>query len=421
MRCIIKGARVLSGGIFSALDVRIVDEHIAEIAPEILPAADEAVIDGKGRHLFPGFTDVHVHLREPGFSYKETIETGTRAAAAGGYARVCAMPNIRPVPDNLEALREEMDMIDRTARVRVVPYGAITAGQHGQTLSQMAEMDPYVAGFSDDGRGVQSDAMMRAAMLEAKKLGKIIVAHCEDERLLSDVCVHEGVFSEKLGVFGNAAQSEWKQLKRDLRLVRETGAKYHACHLSSAVSVQLMRQAKKEGLDVTCETAPHYLTLNDTMLKDEGRFRMNPPIRAEADRRALVEGLIDGTVDMVATDHAPHAKEEKQCAFLHAQNGVTGLECAFAVLYTNLVRKGIMPLETLVERMALAPARRFGFAGGEIAVGAVSDLTLFNLERAYVIVPETFESKGKSTPFAGWKVFGACEMTMVGGKIQWQK
>lgn len=420
MRCVLKGARVFTDEALCARDVRILDGCIAEISPEILPAEGENVFFLQGCVLFPGFVDVHVHLREPGFSYKETIRTGTLAAARGGYTTVCAMPNLRPVPDDVEALGRLLAAIGRDARVRVVPIGAITRSERGETLSDLEEMAPFVAGFSDDGRGVQDEAVMREAMARARVLGKAIVAHCEDERLLTDVCVHEGAFSRKLGVRGNTAGSEWRQLERDLNLVRETGCRYHACHLSSAGSVELMRRAKAEGLDVSCETAPHYLLLNDEMLLDDGRFRMNPPVRTEDDRRALVEGLRDGTVDMVATDHAPHSREEKAGGFLRAMNGVVGLECAFPALYTGLVRTGEMPLETLVTRMSAAPAVRFGMESG-IRPGAPADLAAWNLEREYTIDPDEFLSMGRSTPFAGMRVFGECMWTMIGGEIAWRK
>ncbi|MCI8909188.1 MAG: dihydroorotase [Oscillibacter sp.] len=373
--------------------------------------------------VVPGFVDVHVHLREPGFSYKETVASGTAAAAAGGYTEVCAMPNLNPVPDTLEHLQVQLGLIQREARVRVCPYGAVTRGERGETLADLRAMAPYVAGFSDDGRGVQSEALMRRAMELARELDRPIVAHCEDESLLAKGwCVHDGVFARAHGLPGNDPASEWRQVARDLALVRETGCRYHVCHVSTKESVALIRQAKREGLPVTCETGPHYLVLCDGDLQEDGRFRMNPPIRAAADRDALVEGLLDGTVDCVATDHAPHAAEEKAGGLRGSLNGVVGLECAFPVLYTELVKPGKVPLETLLNALCIHPRKIFRLPGGELAEGQPADLTVLSLDcEPDLVAPETFQSMGRATPFAGRRVDAAVSMTLVGGEIVFQK
>lgn len=368
--------------------------------------------------ILPGFVDVHVHLREPGFLYKETILTGTQAAAHGGYAAVCAMPNLSPVPDSVEHLQPQLDAIARDAVVHVYPYGAITVGEKGETLADLAALAPHVIGFTDDGRGVQSDDMMRAAMKEAKRLGKIIVAHCEDNSLLRGGYIHDGEYARTHGHKGICSESEWGQIKRDLELVRETGCSYHICHVSTKESVELIREAKREGLDVTCETCPHYLLMDDSMLQDEGRFKMNPPIRSAADREALVEALCDGTIDMIITDHAPHSEEEKSRGLAGSLNGIVGLETAFPLLYTYLVKPGILPLERLVDLMCEAPARRFGIDCG-IGEGKSACFTVYDLNTEYKIDPATFLSMSKATPFTGWNVFGRCLATVVDGKLAW--
>ncbi len=357
----------------------------------------DAVSDEQNNYfILPGLADVHIHLREPGFSYKETIRTGTLAAARGGFTAVCSMPNVNPVPDAPETLKPQADAIERAAVVRVYPYGAITMGERGGELSDMDGLSPLVCAFSDDGRGVMDEGLMRDAMLKAKKLGKIIAAHCEDTRFAG-------------------AESEWRQLERDLRLAGETGCAYHVCHISCRESVALMRRAKAAGLDVTCETAPHYLALHDGLIQDDGRFKMNPPIRGAADRQALVEGLSDGTIDMIATDHAPHAPEEKSGGFAKSLNGVAGLETAFPVMYTLLVKTGVISLERLLELMAHEPRRRFGLPE------CPGDFTVFDLGQEYAIDPEGFLSMGRSSPFEGMAVYGKCILTAVGGKTAWQE
>lgn len=363
--------------------------------------------------VFPGFADVHVHLREPGFSYKETVKTGTASGARGGYVALCPMPNLSPAPDCLENLQAQLDIIKRDACIEVLPLGTITNGRKGEELSDMESMADNVAGFSDDGSGIQTDALMRQAMIKAKQLGKIIVAHCEDLSLIEKGgCIHKGEFAAKNGFVGISSESEWKQVERDLRLVEETGCAYHVCHVSTKETVELIRAAKAKGLDVTCETGPHYLTMTDMDIKDEGRFKMNPPIRSHEDRAALLAGLIDGTVDMIATDHAPHSAKEKSKGLSGSAMGVVGLETAFAVLYTELVKTGKLSLERLIYAMSIAPARRFslhtGYENGSMCV--------FDTACEYTVDPSEFLSMGRATPFEGNRVFGRCKATVCNGK-----
>ena len=363
--------------------------------------------------VFPGFADVHVHLREPGFSYKETIASGTRAAAHGGYTAVCAMPNLNPVPDSGEHLEVQEAAIAAGAVIHVYPYGAITVGEQGETLADLAALAPRVCGFSDDGRGVQARAMMEAAMVEAKALGKVIAAHCEDNALLRGGYIHDGQYARTHGHKGICSESEWGPIARDLELAAKTGCKYHVCHISTKESVELIRQAKKSGVDVTCETGPHYLVLDDSCLREDGRFKMNPPLRDRSDREALVEGLRDGTIDMIATDHAPHSAEEKARGLAKSAMGVVGIETAFPVVYTYLVKPGLVPLETVVNALTVNPRTRFGLPLGE-------DFSVWDLEDRYVIDPETFLSLGRATPFAGMEVQGRNLLTVCGGKAVWQ-
>jgi dihydroorotase len=370
----------------------------------------------------PGFVDVHVHLREPGFSYKETIKTGTLAAAHGGYTTVCAMPNLNPPPDTYAHLWEELTLIGRDARVRVLPYGCITVGQKGGgELVDFAALRPFVAGFSDDGRGVQDEAVMREAMRRAKAADALIAAHCEQEDLLNGGYIHDGAYCRAHGHKGNPSQSEWRQVERDLRLARETGCKYHVCHVSCKESVALIRRAKAEGADVTCETAPHYLLLCDEDLREDGRYKMNPPLRSREDRDALVEAALDGTVDVIATDHAPHTAAEKARGLAGSLSGVVGLECAFAALYTGLVRTGRMPLERLLEMLTDAPRKRFGLPPVNLETGQTADLAVWDLSREWTIDPETFLSMGRATPFADAQVYGFNVLTVAGGETIWQR
>ena len=360
--------------------------------------------------IFPGFCDVHVHFREPGFSYKETIATGSRAAARGGYTAVCTMPNLNPVPDSVENLRVQRRLIEETACIHVYPYGAITIGEQGEALSDLEGMAPDVVGFSDDGRGVQSDDLMRQAMLRAKALGKPIVAHCEVNSLLRGGYIHDGDYAKAHGHRGICSESEWGQIARDLQLVKETGCAYHVCHVSAKESVALIRKAKAEGLDVTCETGPHYLVMDDSDLQEDGRFKMNPPLRGEDDREALIYGILDGTIDMIATDHAPHSAEEKSRGLEKSAFGIVGIETAFPILYTCLVKPGILSLNKLLELLCVNPRRRFGLPLG-------TDYSIWDLNAAYPIDPKDFLSKGRATPFAGWQVNGKCIATICDGKL----
>ena len=355
--------------------------------------------------VFPAFCDVHVHLREPGFSYKETVETGTKAAARGGYTAVFSMPNLNPVPDSRENLEKQLKLIEDGAVIKVYPYASITVGEQGEVLSDFENLSELCYGFSDDGRGVQSEELMREAMLKAKALGKIIVAHCEENSLLKGGYIHDGEYARLHGHRGICSESEWKPIERDLRLAKETGCKYHVCHISCKESVELIRKAKAEGVDVTCETAPHYLVMNDMMLKEDGRFKMNPPIRSEEDRLALVDGLRDGTIDMIATDHAPHSAEEKGKGLEKSLMGVVGLETAFSVLYTKLVKTGLITLEKLIEVMSVNPRRRFG-------LGDTEDICVFDLNTEYTVNPDEFSSLGRATPFKDEKLFGVCKLTV---------
>lgn len=366
-------------------------------------------LDSSEYFIFPGFCDVHVHFREPGFSYKETIATGSMAAARGGYTAVCTMPNLDPVPDSCEHLKVQQDIIDSDACIGVYPYGAITAGEKGETLADMAAMSGSVIAFSDDGHGVQSEDMMRQAMLEARDLGKLIVAHCEDNSLLRGGYIHDGQYAREHGHRGICSESEYGQIARDLKLAEETGCSYHVCHISAKESVELIRQTKKRGVDVTCETAPHYLILDDSDLLEEGRFKMNPPLRDKTDRQALIEGIQDGTIDIIATDHAPHGAEEKAKGLAGSPFGIVGIETAFPLLYTYLVRTGIISMEKLMELLVVNPRKRFGIPLG-------NEFSIWSMEKT-VVDPEDFLSKGKATPFAGWEIFGKCLLTVYNGNI----
>ena len=364
--------------------------------------------------VLPGFCDVHVHFREPGFSYKETIQSGSMASAAGGYTAVCTMPNLNPVPDSKENLQKQLDLIEEQAVIHVYPYGSITVGQKGEALADLEGMAPDVIAFSDDGRGVQDDEMMRQAMLRAKALGKMIVAHCEVNELLRGGYIHDGDYAKEHGHKGICSASEYEQIARDLKLVEEVGCRYHVCHISTKESVEIIRQAKARGVDVTCETGPHYLVMDDSFLQEDGRFKMNPPLRSAEDREALVAGLLDGTIDMIATDHAPHSAEEKAKGLAGSAFGVVGIETAFPVLYTHLVKTGVLTMEKLVELLALNPRKRF-----EIPMG--NDFTVWNLNKEITVDPDNFLSKGKATPFQGWKLEGECELTVCDGKIVYKK
>ena len=369
-----------------------------------------SVFDDPRYIVFPGFCDVHVHFREPGFSYKETMATGSAAAAYGGYTAVCTMPNLNPVPDSLPHLQEQLALIEAGACIRVLPMGAITVGERGEQMADLEAMAPYVAGFSDDGRGVQSDAMMREAMQRAKALGKPIVAHCEVNELLRGGYIHDGEYAKAHGHRGICSESEWAQIERDLKLVEEIGCAYHVCHISTKESVEVIRRAKARGVNVTCETGPHYLVLDDSCLAEDGRFKMNPPLRGREDREALVEGLLDGTIDMIATDHAPHSAQEKARGLEKSAFGIVGLETAFPVLYTHLVKPGIVGLDVIVDRLVTRPRKRFNIPLG-------NDFTIFDLESSFEVDPDKFHTMGRSTPFAGATLYGKHCVTVRDGVI----
>ena len=419
MDFVIKGCRVYNGGAFSAADVFVRGGSVFRIGRDIVPGSGVPVFEFNNCFLFPGLIDVHVHLREPGFSYKETMESGTLAAARGGFTTVCAMPNLNPVPDSLEHLNAALEAIRRGALIRVLPYGAITRGERGQELADLEALAPYCCAFSDDGRGVQSEDMMRAAMQLAAKLGKIIAAHCEVDSLLNGGYIHDGRYARGHGHRGICSESEWHEVERNCRLAEETGCKLHICHVSTKESVDIIRSARARGADVTAETAPHYLLLTEDDLQEDGRFKMNPPLRTAADREALIAGVLDGTIGMIATDHAPHSAEEKSRGLSRSAMGIVGLETAFASLYTRLVLAGVLPLERLVELMSLSPAARFGLRSG-IREGADADFTVFDPGARWTVDPDDFATLGRATPFAGWELNGKFLMTVCGGKIVWK-
>ncbi len=415
MAYLIKGAHVVDPqvGLDDVRDVLVEGEKIVEVADSIEATEGVELIDGAGKYLVPGLVDMHVHFRDPGFEYKETIASGSRAAAHGGFTDVATMPNTEPVTDTGAEIRYQIDTARRAGLVHVRPMGALTRGEKGEALAEIGDMVMEGASaFSDDGHGVQSDDMMRAAMAEAKRLGKLIVAHCEDNALLRGGYIHDGAYARAHGHRGICSESEWGQIKRDLELVRETGCGYHVCHISTKESVALIRQAKAEGLDVSCETGPHYLLLDDSCLQEDGRFKMNPPLRDRTDREALLEGLADGTIDMIATDHAPHSAEEKSRGLEKSAMGVVGLETAFPLLYTYLVKPGVISFPRLMELLHDAPCRRFG-------IPEDTGVTVFDLDDAYPVDPESFLSKGRATPFAGWQVRGRCLLTAADGRLAW--
>ncbi len=414
MKMYFKNALMYNNGVFTSTDATFDGDHFNIFSHGIV---DTDIVDFQvfeNCYILPGFCDVHVHFREPGYLYKEDIESGCAAAARGGYTAVCTMPNLDPTPDSTDNLDVQLKAIRRKANINVLPFGTITKGEKGEELSDISGLAEKVVGFSDDGRGVQSEQMMLDAMEQVKRCGKIISAHCEENSLLNGGYIHDGEYAAKHGHRGICSESEWAPIKRDIELIKRTGCPYHVCHISAKESVELIRQAKKQGVDITCETGPHYLVLNDMQLKEEGRFKMNPPIRSEEDRMALIEGILDGTVDMIATDHAPHSDEEKSRGLEKSLMGVVGLETAFAVLYTDLVRKGIITMEKLVEMMSVNPRKRFSL---DSDVG----FTVFSCENEYEIRPEDFKSKGRSTPFEGKKVYGECLLTFYDGKAVYVK
>ncbi len=391
---------------------------IAAQAPSLSAEGADRVLDLKGLCVFPGFVDVHVHLREPGFSYKETIATGSMACAAGGYTTVCAMPNLDPVPDSLETLSLEEEAIRRDAVIRVLPYASITRGRLGRgEIVNMKALSNRVCGFSDDGTGIVTAETMEQAMRQCVSCGSILSAHCEDVSLIpKGAPIHDGAYARSHNLKGIPSESEWGPIQRDIELCRKTRCRYHVCHVSARESIELIRQAKEEGVNISCETAPHYLLLCEEDLKDEGRFKMNPPLRASADRDALATAFIDGTVDCLATDHAPHSAEEKARGLAGSAMGIVGIETAFPLIYTHFVRTGRMSLRALIDRISLTPRRRFQLDGG-IQPGQRCEMAVFALDREYVIDPDAFYSKGRATPFAGWKVHGLWQMTVCGDRI----
>lgn len=415
---LLKNAKVFFGGEFILNDVLVSDGVIVSVKEDI-ECEDAEVFDLSGAFIFPGFTDVHVHFREPGFSYKETIASGSRAGARGGYTTVCTMPNLSPVPDCVESIRIQQDIIERDAVIDVLPYGAITVGEHGEELSDLDGLCEYAVAFSDDGRGVQNEEMMLSAMKKCRQLNKIIAAHCEDNSLLFGGYVHDGEYAKEHGHKGICSKSEYGPIERDVELSERTGCSYHVCHISAKESVEVIRRAKARGVDVTCETAPHYLVLDDSCLLEDGRFKMNPPLRDKSDREALVKGVIDGTIDMIATDHAPHSIDEKSRGLRDSAMGIVGLETAFPILYTKLVRTGVLSLEKLITLMSVNPNKRFKI-GSELKVGNKAQLTVFDLNSEYTIDPEDFLTHGRATPFKGERVFGKCLLTINGDRIAYR-
>ena len=421
MRILLQAGNVWNGTDFTTEDILIQDGIVTARGAHLDAAADR-VMDVSGKAVFPGFADVHVHLREPGFGYKETIATGSRACAAGGYTTVCAMPNLNPAPDSPEHIRQEWELIEQDACIRVLPYASITLGQKGEgTLVDFAALAPLACGFSDDGRYVKNTEDMRIAMQQVKAQGSIISAHCEDMTLIpKGGAIHAGSFAAAHDIPGIPSESEWGAIARDIALCRETGCDYHVCHISCKESAEIIRQAKAEGVNITCETGPHYLLLSQDDLQDEGRFKMNPPLRDEEDRKALVEALADGTIDCLATDHAPHSAEEKAKGLRGSAMGIVGIECAFPLLYTYLVEKGLVPLKTIIDCLTVRPRARFHLDGG-MAVGDRAEITVFDLQADTTVNPDTFLSKGKATPFAGWPVHAKCLLTICGDSVAYEE
>lgn len=416
---LIKGCNVFIDGRFVPSDVEVRGGIVSRVEPAVVPNSGVPVFNYSGI-VVPGLVDVHVHLREPGFSFKETMETGTAAAARGGYTAVCAMPNLNPVPDSAEHLAVELEAIRRGAKVRVYPYGSLTVGERGLDMADISAMADAAVAYSDDGRGVQDEDMMRECMRAVAATGKLLAAHCEVDSLLKGGYIHDGAYARAHGHRGICSESEWREVERDIRLAEETGCAFHVCHVSTKESVRLVREARARGVNVTAETAPHYLLLTEEDLQEDGRFKMNPPLRERADRDALIEGLLDGTIGMIATDHAPHTPEEKSRGLEKSPMGVAGLECAFPVLFTGLVEKGAVTLEKLVELMSSAPAKRFGIPGGEIEVGKPANLAVFDIDTEYTIDSSEFASMGRATPFEGWRVRGKCLMTVCAGRTVWR-
>ena len=421
MKLVLKNALVFSGEGFVKNEILIENSKISAIGVSVSSDSAERIIDCKNNYLIPGFADVHVHLREPGFSYKETIKTGTEAAAAAGYTDVCSMPNVNPVPDSVEGIKAQTDIIERDAVIKVHPFASITKGRKGEgELVDFAALKDIAVGFSDDGSGVQKEEDMREAMKKCAALGKIISAHCEVNELLHGGYIHDGEYARLHGHKGICSESEWAQIERDCRLAEETGCKYHVCHISTKESVDIIRKAKARGVNVTCETGPHYLTLCDMDIKEDGRFKMNPPLRSASDRDALIEGIIDGAIDVIATDHAPHSAEEKSKGLKGSAMGIVGLETAFPVLYTKLVKTGIITLERLIELMSVKPREIFSLGSGRIEVGQTADLALLDINKKFTVNPDEFKTMGRATPFEGWELCGKNIMTVCEGEVVYE-
>ena len=421
MTLVLKNALVYTGNGFVKNEIIIENSTVSAIGVSVSSDGAERIIDCKNNYLIPGFADVHVHLREPGFSYKETIKTGTTAAAASGYTDVCSMPNVNPVPDSMDGIKAQTDIIERDAVIKVHPFASITKGRKGEgELVDFASLKDIAVGFSDDGCGVQSESDMKDAMKKCAEEDAVISAHCEVNELLHGGYIHDGEYARLHNHKGICSESEWAQIERDCRLAEETGCRYHVCHISTKESVEIIRKAKARGVKVTCETAPHYLTLCDMDMKEDGRFKMNPPLRSAEDRQALIEGIIDGTIDVVATDHAPHSKDEKSKGLKGSAMGIVGLETAFPVLYTKLVKGGIISLEKLIELMSVKPREIFNLGSGKIAVGEKADLALIDINRKFTVNPDEFKSMGRATPFEGWELCGKNIMTICEGEVVYE-
>ena len=416
MTVLISGANIYRNKHFEKADLLVVDGKIADISPNISRNSGITVYNFNECYIFPGFVDVHVHLREPGFVYKEDIYTGTLAATHGGFTHVCCMPNLNPVPDSRQNILPLLDAIRNKAVIDVRPYGALTVGEKGEKLSDIQELCDSVIAFSDDGRGVQSDETMKSAMQLVKKCGKILAAHCEVNELIRGGYIHDGEYARMHNHKGICSECEWRQIERDIKLAKQTKVKYHVCHISAKESVSLIREAKHDGVDITCETAPHYLIFNDCDIQEDARFKMNPPIRSESDRLALIDGIKDGTVDMIATDHAPHSAQEKSAGLEKSHMGVVGLETSFAAMYTHLVKPGIITLERLMELLHDNPKERFD-VGNDIEIGNPADFCVFSLKDSFKVNPDDFLSKGRATPFDSMTLYGKNMLTMLNDKI----
>lgn len=421
MTTLIKGALCYIGDRFQQLDVLIKDGKIDTLSTSISKNGVDTVFNAQDRYLIPGFVDVHVHLRQPGFSYKETIKTGTQAAAAGGYTAVCSMPNVNPVPDSIDGIKAQTDIIEKDAVINVYPFASITKGRKGtgETVD-FESLKDIAVGFSDDGTGVQEAEIMQKAMLECAEIDKVISAHCEVNSLLNGGYIHDGEYCREHNHKGICSASEYEQIARDCELAEKTGVHYHVCHISTKESVDIIRQAKARGVKVTCETGPHYLTMCDKDLQEDGRFKMNPPLRSEQDKQALLQGVLDGTIDVIATDHAPHSAEEKSKGLKGSAMGVVGLETAFGVLHTKLVKTGFIPFEKLIDMMSIKPREIFNLPGGRISEGEVADLALLDVNKQWTVNPDEFLSMGRATPFEGWELVGKNVLTMCKGEIVYE-